>query len=125
MGFFLVLKSSVEQAVFHLYKLFGLCPVDDEVWIPASENETTKTKGRKSVKSATKKRKAEEAESIKTDVKTDIKVDSSIKIEKKVTKGRKKIPAIKEKVEAVIKSETTIVEAPAKEGRVTRQRNRN
>lgn len=109
-----------EQAVFHLYKLFDLFPVDDEVWIPASDHETTETKGRKSVKSAAKKRKAEEAESIKTDTI----VDSTVKIEKKVTKGRKKAPSIKEKVEEIVKSETTIMEAPAEGRRVTRQRNR-
>ncbi|KAI8973250.1 UV-endonuclease UvdE-domain-containing protein [Mycotypha africana] len=45
-----------EQAVFHLYKTYGLGTVDDEVWIPQTGIESKQTKGRKSIRS--RKRKA-------------------------------------------------------------------
>lgn len=44
-----------------MYKLFDLETVNDEVWIPQTGTETTQTNGRKSTKSA-KKKKAQETE---------------------------------------------------------------
>ncbi|GAN10117.1 UV-endonuclease UvdE [Mucor ambiguus] len=49
-----------EQAVFHLYKLFDLETVDDDVWIPQTGIETKQTNGRKSNK-AIRKKAAEDA----------------------------------------------------------------
>ncbi|KAL9554299.1 hypothetical protein MBANPS3_002877 [Mucor bainieri] len=50
-----------EQAVFHLYRLFDLGTVDDDVWIPQTGIETKQTSGRKSNKAARKKKAAEDA----------------------------------------------------------------
>ncbi|KAK4519574.1 uncharacterized protein ATC70_009810 [Mucor velutinosus] len=50
-----------EQAVFHLYRLFELETVDDDVWIPQTGVETKQTGGRKSTKAARKKKAAEDA----------------------------------------------------------------
>ncbi|KAF7322017.1 hypothetical protein MKEN_00724400 [Mycena kentingensis (nom. inval.)] len=46
-----------EQAVFHLYRIYGLEDVKQENLRPPSENQTTETKGRKSSKSPRKKAK--------------------------------------------------------------------
>ncbi|CAO3620182.1 unnamed protein product [Mucor fragilis] len=50
-----------EQAVFHLYRLFDLETVDDDVWIPQTGIESKQTGGRKSNKAARKKKAAEDA----------------------------------------------------------------
>ncbi|KAL0142328.1 UV-endonuclease UvdE-domain-containing protein [Mucor lusitanicus] len=50
-----------EQAVFHLYRLFDLETVDDDVWIPQTGIESKQTSGRKSNKAARKKKAAEDA----------------------------------------------------------------
>ncbi|KAI9273574.1 hypothetical protein BY458DRAFT_435135 [Sporodiniella umbellata] len=51
-----------EQAVFELYKLYDLQPVNEESYIPVTGIETTQTKGRKSNKRATKKAQATKKE---------------------------------------------------------------
>ncbi|KAI9246034.1 acyl transferase/acyl hydrolase/lysophospholipase [Helicostylum pulchrum] len=97
-----------EQAVFHLYKKYGLEPVDEKVWIPAEDNlETTETKGRKSVQSL--KRKAEKT--------------ALTEAKAKVKSGKKVVPK-KEHAE----QEQTVKEEEIPqilEGRVTRQRAKN
>ncbi|KAG2203481.1 hypothetical protein INT47_008208 [Mucor saturninus] len=127
-----------EQAVFHLYKKYGLGPVNDEVWIPADKNlETTETKGRKSVKSAKKKK---EEEDLKLEDLEDVKpkrtrkrkteeakpqdLNSGIVTNEKISRKRVVTPK-KEiiKVELEIKKETDEILTEVKfEGRVTRQR---
>ncbi|GAA5806196.1 hypothetical protein HPULCUR_011727 [Helicostylum pulchrum] len=97
-----------EQAVFHLYKKYGLEPVDEKVWIPAEDNlEITETKGRKSVQSL--KRKAEKT--------------ALTEAKAKVKSGKKVVPK-KEHAE----QEQTVKEEEIPqilEGRVTRQRAKN
>ncbi|THG99202.1 hypothetical protein EW145_g7303 [Phellinidium pouzarii] len=48
-----------EQAVFHLYRLYGLCEVDTRVLRPPAAEESLQTKGRKSTKRARAKAAAE------------------------------------------------------------------
>lgn len=49
-----------EQAVFYLYRLYNLFPVDPRVLRPPAEEESLRTKGRKSSKRAKTKGKIEE-----------------------------------------------------------------
>nr|GAT58052.1 predicted protein [Mycena chlorophos] len=51
-----------EQAVFHLYRIYGLHPVKQENLRPPAENQTTETKGRKSSKNPRKKKAEVEVE---------------------------------------------------------------
>ncbi|KAG2232557.1 hypothetical protein INT48_000937 [Thamnidium elegans] len=98
-----------EQAVFHLYRKYGLKPVNEKVWIPAKDNlETTETKGRKSVQSL--KRKAEKT--ALTEVKAKVKSDRKVVTKKEYA----------EQVQTVKEEEET---PQIFEGRVTRQRAKN
>lgn len=62
-----------EQAVFELYKLYDLSPVNEESYVPVTGTETTQTKGRKSNKRANAKKakqakKEEEEETEEEDI---------------------------------------------------------
>lgn len=89
-----------EQAVFQLYKLYNLETVDDDVWIPQEGKESTKTKGRKSLKKkAVKDEDVEEEDSAGDQDIKDENGDVPVKKRKKVAKeanGTKKKRKAKE-----------------------------
>ncbi|KAI8646941.1 hypothetical protein BD408DRAFT_335930 [Parasitella parasitica] len=85
-----------EQAVFHLYRLFDLYPVDAKSWIPQTGIESTQTSGRKSVKQA-KKRKAQD-DALKDKLENgDDEYSENVKVISKPRKSTKR--AIKKKVD--------------------------
>ncbi|CEP12705.1 hypothetical protein [Parasitella parasitica] len=102
-----------EQAVFHLYKLFDLYPVDDKVWIPQTGIESTQTSGRKSTKSAQKKKAQEVA--LKNELENeDEEYSENVKVVKRSRKPAKKATKRKMDLDDQMQEEVTQVRKTTK-----------
>lgn len=73
-----------EQAVLHLYRMYGLQPVKQESLRPPDENQSKETKGRKSNKKGKKRGQGEEEEEEKAgagDLEEDVYLTAAVALE--------------------------------------------